>query len=309
MDQKEFRSALGQFATGVTVVTTRDSKGKPVGVTANSFNSVSLDPPMVLWSLAKSAHSMSAFANADRFAVHILGSDQQDISNRFASRGADKFAGMDFPTDGVPTIENCAARFVCRTMHQYEGGDHIIFVGKVVDFSTEDKEPLLYVSGRYAEKRRGAPSDTDGIDLENAQVGTESLTHLLARAYTQITRQLGRELDACDMAQPRLAIMLAVGHNRDATRSELSRRITSSGFAVADKDFDALIDLGWIRDNAGNLDMTDHGRAQYLEALSRVASLEQRLGEGLSDSELAEARYVLASIIENTSDGIPSLIR
>lgn len=309
IDQELYRSALGQFATGVTVVTTRNTEGEPVGVTANSFNSVSLDPPMVLWSLAKSAHSMPAFSNADMFAVHILGSDQQDISVRFASRGADKFAGLNLSSEGVPTLDDCAARFICRTAYQYEGGDHVIFVGEVVDFTAHDKLPLLYVSGRYAETRRSAAGETDGIDPEKAHIGPQSLTHLLAYAYRQITRQMNRDLEACDMQQPRLAIMIAVGQHNCPEWAEVRRRVESSGFSLADADLDQMIDLGWIAAENGRLGITTEGRKYYYEALSRLHALEQRFCEGLTDSELAEARYVLNNVIDKISDGAPSLIR
>ncbi|WP_231562375.1 enoyl-CoA hydratase-related protein [Sphingomonas sp. 35-24ZXX] len=151
-DPRTYRDALGQFATGVTIVTTRDSDGKAVGVTANSFNSVSLDPPLVLWSLARSARSMAAFEQSGQFAVHILASDQDALSNRFASRIEDKFAGLDIGEDGPPRIEGCSARLVCSTRHLYEGGDHVIMVGEVVDYESDGKPPLLFHGGTYADR-------------------------------------------------------------------------------------------------------------------------------------------------------------
>lgn len=152
LDQKQFRSALGCFATGVTVVTTRDANGAPVGVTANSYNSVSLDPPMVLWSLARTSLSLDAFMQGAHFAVHVLGEDQRDTALRFATRGGEKFAGLDcaIGTGGVPLLEHCVARFECRTVHRYEGGDHIIFVGEVEAFSQFEKNPLLFHLGQFA---------------------------------------------------------------------------------------------------------------------------------------------------------------
>ena len=113
IDAREFRNALGSFTTGVTIVTTRDASGHDVGLTANSFNSVSLDPPLVLWSLAKSSTSLSAFVEAKHFAVHILAADQEPLSNRFATRGADKFAGLQIERGegGMPLLHGCAARF------------------------------------------------------------------------------------------------------------------------------------------------------------------------------------------------------
>jgi 3-hydroxy-9,10-secoandrosta-1,3,5(10)-triene-9,17-dione monooxygenase reductase component len=113
----QFRQALGAFATGVTIVTTRDESGQDVGLTANSFNSVSLNPPLVLWSLSRAARSHPAFARCEFFAVHILAVDQEALSTRFATTGADKFQGLDIArgAGGVPLLGSCAARFVCRT--------------------------------------------------------------------------------------------------------------------------------------------------------------------------------------------------
>ena len=152
-DPLSFRDALGQFATGVTIVTARATDGHPVGVTANSFNSVSMHPPLVLWSLARSSRSMRVFEGADSFAVHILASDQDALSNRFASRDADKFAGIDCAGEGPPLLTDCTARFVCKTRNMYDGGDHIIFVGEVVDYEHADKPPLLFHGGDYADKK------------------------------------------------------------------------------------------------------------------------------------------------------------
>ncbi len=152
-DPKEFRAALGCFATGVTVITTRAPDGSPIGLTANSFNSVSLDPPMVLWSLARKAWSLPVFLNAEHWAVHVLTAEQEALSNRFARAGEDKFAGLDVRTSrhGVPLLANCAARFECRTAMSQEGGDHIIFLGAVEAFERADHAPLVFLSGRYAQ--------------------------------------------------------------------------------------------------------------------------------------------------------------
>jgi 3-hydroxy-9,10-secoandrosta-1,3,5(10)-triene-9,17-dione monooxygenase reductase component len=152
-DAREFRAALGCFATGVTIITTRGPDGAPVGITANSFNSVSLDPPMVLWSLAKKAWSLSAFLQSPHWAVHILAAEQEALSNRFARAGEDKFAGLAVGTSdhGVPLLEGCAARFECTTAFHREGGDHIIFVGDVLRFERAERAPLVFHSGKYAE--------------------------------------------------------------------------------------------------------------------------------------------------------------
>lgn len=149
---RRFRNALGAFATGVTVVTTRDNEGRDIGLTASSFNSVSLDPPMVLWSLANASRSLPAFVHATHFAVHVLAADQEELSLRFATRGAEKFAGLEVErgTGQVPLLPGCSARFLCRTAFRHGAGDHTIFVGEVEDFDHSDRAELLFHRGRYA---------------------------------------------------------------------------------------------------------------------------------------------------------------
>jgi 3-hydroxy-9,10-secoandrosta-1,3,5(10)-triene-9,17-dione monooxygenase reductase component len=151
VDVKEFRKALGAFTTGVTIVTTRTGDGKDHGLTANSFNSVSLDPPMVLWSLGRTSSNLSVFLQADRFAVHVLAVEQEALSNQFARSGTDKFSNcrVERGAGDVPLLDGCVARFECRVAHRYEGGDHVIFVGEVVSFDSFERAPLVFHSGRY----------------------------------------------------------------------------------------------------------------------------------------------------------------
>lgn len=151
-DQRQFRDALGQFPTGVTVVTARDQSGQPAGMTANSFSSVSLDPMLVLWSIAKSASAYDAFDGAQYFAIHVLAQDQQALSTQFASKDGDRFNGMDFDTNAsnVPLLNHYAARFECEVESRFDGGDHVIIVGRVHDFDSRDCEPLAFHAGRYA---------------------------------------------------------------------------------------------------------------------------------------------------------------
>jgi len=186
----EFRNALGQFATGVTIVTTIDGEAKPVGVTASSFNSVSLDPPLVLWSLAKTAHSMPAYQNSGGFNVHVLASHQSDLSNQFARPSDDKFAGITWSPceQGFPLLPEYAALFRCKTHFQYEGGDHIIFVGEVIDYQTHDFPVLVFQGGRYAEaKQKTAAADPHelGVDLNSGKFSDDFLLYLLSRAHFQ----------------------------------------------------------------------------------------------------------------------------
>ena len=152
-DPQDLRGALGRFGTGVTIVTTVSGQGVPVGVTANSFNSVSLDPPIVLWSLRTRSPSLAAFDEAGRFVVNVLAREQLALSRRFASSQTDKFSGVDFQPGlgGLPVLPHCAAVFQCRTEQRLEVGDHILFLGRVEAYEHRPGPTLLYCHGRYAE--------------------------------------------------------------------------------------------------------------------------------------------------------------
>jgi len=148
---KELRQALGSFSTGVTIVTTLGKNGQKVGMTANSFNSVSLDPPLVLWSLDRKTNCFDDFFSANAFAIHILAADQQDLSQRFASIGKDRFEDIACSQgiSGIPLLSHYSACFQCSMEHQYEGGDHIILVGRVVEFVDNQLPPLMFYRGQY----------------------------------------------------------------------------------------------------------------------------------------------------------------
>ena len=153
IDKRAFRKALGNFATGVTIITARNADGALVGVTANSFSSVSLEPPLVLWSLDNTAYSRPSFEAAGFFTVNILAADQTELSNRFASRGEhDKFSGVAFTRGlgGAPVFDGVAASFECRTVAIHDGGDHRIFLGRVEVFADHGLDPLLFHRGNYA---------------------------------------------------------------------------------------------------------------------------------------------------------------
>ncbi|MDR6534392.1 flavin reductase (DIM6/NTAB) family NADH-FMN oxidoreductase RutF [Variovorax soli] len=148
----EFREALGMFATGVTIVTARAANGRLVGLTANSFNSVSLDPPLVLWSLARSAASMAALSTGSHYAVNILAADQKDLAERFATKDVDRWADVAF-TEGVggaPVLAGAAASFECFNRSRYDEGDHVIFVGEVERCGHRaGASPLLFHGGHF----------------------------------------------------------------------------------------------------------------------------------------------------------------
>jgi len=169
VDPLRLRSALGSFVTGVTVVTTRTADGEPVGLTVNSFNTVSLSPPLVLWSLSLRAASFDAFVQADHFVVNVLAADQISLSEHFAKTGGDKFTGITWGTTvtDMPQLEGTAASFTCQSAHRFEGGDHVIFVGEVISFEQNPRAPLVYANGNYTELRDGLAENKSDAESKN----------------------------------------------------------------------------------------------------------------------------------------------
>jgi flavin reductase (DIM6/NTAB) family NADH-FMN oxidoreductase RutF len=153
-DARDFRNALGCFPTGVCLVTALAPDGQRVGMTANSFSSVSLDPPMVLWSLSRKASSAAVFRDAEYFAINVLAAGDAELSAHFAKPGADKFARFAARfapgIGGAPVLDGAAATFECHSRHRYYGGDHIIVIGVVERYAYREAQPLAFHGGRYA---------------------------------------------------------------------------------------------------------------------------------------------------------------
>ena len=151
IDARHLRNALGRFATGVTVITTRTASGKLEGLTANSFAAVSLDPPLVSWSLRRSAPSFGGFLAANHFAVNVLCAQQQGLCRHFTTPRLDKFEDIAFAQGlhGAPILTESLATFECRTENTVEGGDHMIFIGRVMRATYRDGEPLIFSAGRF----------------------------------------------------------------------------------------------------------------------------------------------------------------
>jgi flavin reductase (DIM6/NTAB) family NADH-FMN oxidoreductase RutF len=152
VDAKAFRTALGQFATGVAIITAQGSDGQAIGLTMSSFNSVSMDPPLVLFSIDRKAFSLQAMIDAQGFAVNILGREQENLSNKFARALSEKWTAVEHTLGhtAAPLIAGALAHFECVPYAHYDGGDHVIFVGRVVRFSSyPQSEPLIFFRGAY----------------------------------------------------------------------------------------------------------------------------------------------------------------
>lgn len=153
LNHEDLRACLGKFATGITIVTCSGSEGLPCGITANSFSSVSLEPPLVLWNIAKVSNSLQAYLAAKHFAIHVLTNEQQALSSHFARTDHTLFNNVDHETsgDGVPILPNTLACLECRTHQIHECGDHYIIIGEVERYQSSDGKPLLFFGGQYAE--------------------------------------------------------------------------------------------------------------------------------------------------------------
>ena len=151
-DARDFRDALGSFATGVALVTAREPGGRAIGITINSFSSVSLDPPLVLWSLARTSPNLEHFGVGAEHLIHILAHDQEPLARRFASRAVDKFEGIahNVTDGGLPQFDHCLAYFECRTHAWHEEGDHIIVIARVHALDHRVRDPLLFCAGKFA---------------------------------------------------------------------------------------------------------------------------------------------------------------
>lgn len=150
-DGKVFRQCLGKFATGVTVVTCSDVDGNPCGITANSFSSVSLDPPLVLWNISKVSNSLDAYMSAEHFAINVLSAQQQELSVHFSRSDHTMFNGVDYTlsADGAPLLPDTIATLHCRTHQIHDCGDHFVVIGEVTDHQLTDADPLLFYDGTY----------------------------------------------------------------------------------------------------------------------------------------------------------------
>jgi len=249
-DPKDFRQALGMFATGVTIVTARAADGTPVGITANSFNSVSLSPPMVLWSLAKNARSLPVFSASPHWNVHILSNEQEALSNRFARAGEDKFAGLslDDSAHGAPLMPGCSARFQCRTAFRYDGGDHVIFVGEVLSYDRSERPPLLYVTGGYAlaARKAGAVSTEPEASVPDAPYSEDLLGYLLGRAHFQFMAGFRRTLSERQLSDADFFVLSLLSVRDGLTAAEIAEHVAYTGIDIGSVALRSLVERGLL---------------------------------------------------------------
>lgn len=311
-DPHAFRNALGQFATGVTIVTTLDADKKPVGVTASSFNSVSLDPPLILWSLAKSAMSMPAFQNSGGFNVHVLASHQSDLSNQFARPSEDKFEGVDWTPceQGFPLLPEYAALFRCRTHFQYEGGDHIIFVGEVLDYQSHDLPVLVFKGGRYADAREKTDSPETlepGVDLERGQFTDDFLLYLISRAHFQSSYPTRQACQKLGMSEPEYFCLSLLSMSGALEEADITNRLEHTGHIPDKEIFSRLLRKGWVEQTDSKIQISTQGQDIFIKLLAHSKALEEQLRKHFTPDELSQARTFLQKLVSITGSDIPEL--
>ena len=295
VDQRAFRDALGSFVTGVTIVTTRGAGGTDIGLTANSFNSVSLDPPMVLWSLALNSSNLPAFRTAQWWAVHILASEQESLSARFAQRSDQKFAGLAVsrgPGD-IPLLEGCAARFICRQAYEYEGGDHAIFVGQVLEFDRAGRPPLIYHEGRYGRVIAEAQEAGAAESFAGRFLG-----HQVGRAYVALFGEVRREYLRRGLTPADFIVLTSVGLGDDRKLPEVLIQARRDG---ADMALDAVRDAaarGLVALEGDVVRLAEQGRTLLVELTAVAQASQMRVADRLNAGEIAMLRHLLDRVAD-----------
>lgn len=311
-DPKDFRRALGMFGTGVTIVTTRTADGLPIGITANSFNSVSLEPPMVLWSLAKSAYSLPIFQSADTWNVHILAQSQEALSNRFARAGEDKFAGLalDSAAHEAPLLPGCSARFQCKTAFQYDGGDHIIFVGEVLAYDSTPLPPLLYVTGGYALASRMAPpvSSDSAVSSEGHSYNENLLGYLFGRAHFQFLHSLRPALAAQGLSEVEFYVLSTLAVQQPQTLTALTPHLAYCIPGFSADTLQPLLACGLLQGSPDSgVQLSAKGSDAIVHVLAAAKATETHLTEGLGELEASALRNLLKKAVAHTDPGLPKL--
>jgi flavin reductase (DIM6/NTAB) family NADH-FMN oxidoreductase RutF/DNA-binding MarR family transcriptional regulator len=300
-DPAAYRRSLAQFATGVAVVTTRVGDIL-AAMTSNSFSSVSLDPPLILWSIRRESKSFAVFEQAVHFAVNILSAEQVELSQNFARSGPDKFHGVAWRPgiDGVPILDGIVASLECRTQSIVDGGDHVIVIGKVERHCRYDRQPLLFAQGRYAIVADYPENHPIGICASGAVGGAGAdmlMTPLFLRAYKSMAAGLEEARKRGGVSLLESILLRAVSTMPGRTLEELLPEMLvgmNAGYGV----YEQLLSRGLVEvDVEGKLFLTNSGNGCIEALICNSLETEREVFSDLSSTDLAAARRVLRAII------------
>ena len=299
-DPAAFRRSLGQFGTGVTVITA-SAGSELVGMTANSFSSVSLDPPLVLWSAKQTSQSFPTFKAATHFAVNVLSSEQIALSKHFGRSGGDKFSDVSWRPGlgGAPILDGTLCSFECRKAAEYPGGDHLIMLGAVERFARYDRNALLFAQGRYC-KGADFPDQADRSTATGHMPGpmNEFMTALMYRAHGVLSAALdeGRHAEGLTVLQSR--VMAAAETLPGSTLESLLPELFL-GFGAAENTVHELAGMGLVHIGPnGELTLTQAGRDRNRALHERARAIEARELSNIPQNEIASCRLVLSKIVE-----------
>jgi len=298
-----FRRTLGEFATGVAVITTT-VKGVSYGMTSNSFASVSLDPPLVLWSIRRESQSFAAFESCSHFAVNVLAGDQIELSQHFARSGPNKFESVRYANGrgDAPLLHGIAASFECRRTCAHEGGDHLILLGEVEAFSRYERAPLIFSKGRYAvtaehpEISPLAPAaPISHVDGEN-----EVLSNLMIRAYSSVASEMesARKKAGLGLSLMQARLLRACAANPGSTIEALLPELLLD-FNASQNVLGSLVSLGLVEvDTQDRVHLTPAGETRVKEIVAHARQYEEKLFKNVPAQELATMTRVLSRIVE-----------
>jgi flavin reductase (DIM6/NTAB) family NADH-FMN oxidoreductase RutF len=298
-DLRAFRRALGNFATGVTIVSATHGS-RNVGVTANSFSSVSLDPPLVLWSIDRKSTSLDAFLNASHFAINILSESQTELSNKFSRTSEEKYVGVDWTAGqgGAPLLAGAVAHLECSREIEYDGGDHVIMIGRVEKYTRYDREPLVFARGRYVtaieRPEPEKPRDATGPNSDSLEKAT--LLQSLLRAYEGISDKFDAHRQAAGLSlnQSRVLALLTRG---PAGSIPAIIRGALLGQAAAEDAVASLMERGLAQmDSDGKYEITPAGLNLSIRLRDELHRLENSVAADASGLDIESARMWLASL-------------
>lgn len=299
VDVKVLRNCFGKFATGITVITAMAPDGTKIGLTVNSFSSLSLDPPMILWSLDKKSKSLEALKNASHFAVNVLASDQMGVSNNFARTSDDKFDDVELIESkcGLPLLGGTVAHLECKNIGTYEGGDHLIFIGEVEHFEAGDKKPLLYTNGQYTIAARHPAARMAEPDAKERSTSDEFIVPLLLRSYWEISDPFYRELQEEGIPVSHARILVHLSHSPELTVRELGDAIRVDMASVA-------MSVNWLCDNGHlakleneKLVLSESGLEHLAKVQARANRFEKEVLDGYSQQDVDMLKSMLRKLI------------